>query len=184
MLILLLLLLLLFLLSLLTGLMVIFRSTLSPTIHITNKSAFKLTVEIWKSFMWTAGKDVNMKAIFAVMKTAWAVVKIRPKKIQACTGFEHDLCNTGRALHLYRTGHEFKSLTGMNFFQAVFLQLLRYFFLLKGKRPSSREGGAMPAEQPVWSSPWLGGRYLRVGFTINQRGSPDTNYVEESNPTS
>ena len=46
-------------------------------------------------------------------------------------GFEHDLCNTGRALHLYRTSHEFKSLTGMNFFQALFLLLLRIFFLLK-----------------------------------------------------
>ena len=30
--------------------------------------------------MWTADKDVNMKAIFAVMNTTWAVVKIRPKK--------------------------------------------------------------------------------------------------------
>ena len=29
-----------------------------------------------------------MKAIFAVMNTTWAVEKIRPKKIQACTGFE------------------------------------------------------------------------------------------------
>ena len=42
----LLLLLLLFLLSLLTGMVVIFRSTLPPTIQITNKSAFKLTVNI------------------------------------------------------------------------------------------------------------------------------------------
>ena len=70
----------LFLLSLLTGMMVIFRSTLPPTIHITNKSVFKLTVDIWKSYMLTANKDVNMKAIFAVMKTAWAVVKIGPEK--------------------------------------------------------------------------------------------------------
>ena len=31
-----------------------------------------------------------MKATFAVMKTTWAVMKIRPeKKIQACTGFEY-----------------------------------------------------------------------------------------------
>ena len=28
--------------------------------------------------MWTADKNVNMKAIFAVMNTTWAVVKIRP----------------------------------------------------------------------------------------------------------
>ena len=34
-------------------------------------------------------KYVNMKAIFAVMNTNWAVVKIMPKKKnQACTGFE------------------------------------------------------------------------------------------------
>ena len=45
-LLLLLLLLSLFLLSLLTGMMVIFRSTLPSTIHITNKSVFKLTVDI------------------------------------------------------------------------------------------------------------------------------------------
>ena len=33
--------------------------------------------------------SVKMIAIFPVMNTAWAVVKIRPKKkIQACTGFE------------------------------------------------------------------------------------------------
>ena len=35
-----------------------------------------------------ANKYVNMKAIFPVMNTTWAVVKIRPEKIQACPGFE------------------------------------------------------------------------------------------------
>ena len=46
--------------------MIIFRSILPPTIHITNKSAraFKLTVNIWKSYRWTADKDVNMKVIY------------------------------------------------------------------------------------------------------------------------
>ena len=29
-----------------------------------------------------------MKVILAVMCTTWAVVKIKPEKIQACTGFE------------------------------------------------------------------------------------------------
>ena len=38
--------------------------------------------------MWTADKEVNMKAIFAVMNNTWAVVKIRLQKTQACTGFE------------------------------------------------------------------------------------------------
>ena len=37
--------------------------------------------------MGTVDKDVNMKAIFAVMNTSWAVLKIRLEKIQACTGF-------------------------------------------------------------------------------------------------
>ena len=36
--------------------------------------------EYIKSYMWTAVKDVDMKAIFAVMDTSWAVVKISPKK--------------------------------------------------------------------------------------------------------
>ena len=30
--------------------------------------------------MWTADEDVNMKAIFAIMNTTWAVMKIRPEK--------------------------------------------------------------------------------------------------------
>ena len=45
-------------------------------------------MNIWKSHIWTADKDANMKAIFAVMNTTWAVVKIRPKKIQARTELE------------------------------------------------------------------------------------------------
>ena len=39
-----------------------------------------MTVNIWKSYMWTVDKDMNIKAIFAVMNTTQAVVKIRPKK--------------------------------------------------------------------------------------------------------
>ena len=31
---------------------------------------------------------MNMEVIFTVTNTTKAVVKIRPKKIQACTGFE------------------------------------------------------------------------------------------------
>ena len=58
-------------------------------------------MNIWKSYIWTADKDVTMKAIFAIMNTTWAVVKIRPeKKIQACSGF--------------------KSRTGLNFFRPYF----------------------------------------------------------------
>ena len=30
--------------------------------------------------MWTADEDVNMKVIFAVMNSTWAVVIIRPEK--------------------------------------------------------------------------------------------------------
>ena len=40
--------------------------------------------------MWTADEDVNMKVIFAVMNSTWAVVIIRPEKeILARTVFEH-----------------------------------------------------------------------------------------------
>ena len=31
-------------------------------------------------YIWTADKDVNMKAIFTVMNTTWAIAKIRPEK--------------------------------------------------------------------------------------------------------
>ena len=30
--------------------------------------------------MWTVDKDVNMKVIFAIMNTTWAVVNMRPEK--------------------------------------------------------------------------------------------------------
>ena len=32
---------------------------------------------------------MKTEAIFAVMNTSYAAVKVRPKKIQACTGFEN-----------------------------------------------------------------------------------------------
>ena len=42
-----------------------------------------------KLYMWTADKDVSMKAIFAVMNATRTVVKTKPeKKIQVCAGFE------------------------------------------------------------------------------------------------
>ena len=34
-----------------------------------------MTVNVWRSYMWTAYKEVNMKAIFAVMNTIYKVVK-------------------------------------------------------------------------------------------------------------
>ena len=50
--------------------------------------------------MWAEDKDVNTKAIFAAMNITWAVVKIRPEKIQVCTGIEPmTLCNTGAVLY-------------------------------------------------------------------------------------
>ena len=45
-------------------------------------------MNVWKSYIWTADKDVNIKAIFTIMITTWAVVKMGPEKIQACTGFK------------------------------------------------------------------------------------------------
>ena len=57
-------------------------------------------MNIWKSYIWTADKDANMKAIFAVMNTTWAVVKIRPKKNSGPYGTRtHDPCDTGAALY-------------------------------------------------------------------------------------
>ena len=53
---------------------------------------------VWinKSHIWTADKDVNLKAIFAVMNTTWAVVRIRPEKKSGLYGiWSHDLCDTG-----------------------------------------------------------------------------------------
>ena len=47
-----------------------------------------MTVNIWKSYIWTAYKDVNMKAIITPINTTEAVVKIRSEKFQACTRFE------------------------------------------------------------------------------------------------
>ena len=47
--------------------------------EIPNKSWYT-TVNIWKSSIWTVDKDMSMKAIFTVIKTTWAVVKIRPEK--------------------------------------------------------------------------------------------------------
>ena len=60
-----------------------------------------MTVNMWKSYMWTADKDVNMKAIFALMFTTLftAVMKIRPEKNSGLYGiWTHELCNTGAVL--------------------------------------------------------------------------------------
>ena len=38
-----------------------------------------MAVNIWKSYIWAADKDVNMKAIFKVMNSTQAEVKISPK---------------------------------------------------------------------------------------------------------
>ena len=57
-------------------------------------------MNIWKSYIWTADKDVSIKAIFAVMNTTSAVVKIRPEKNSGLYGiWTHDLCDTGVALY-------------------------------------------------------------------------------------
>ena len=59
-----------------------------------------MTVNLWKPYMWTADKDVNMKAIFAAMNTTWAVVKIRPEKNSDLHRiWTHDLCDTSAVLY-------------------------------------------------------------------------------------
>ena len=43
--------------------------------------------------------ELDGKKIIALIDTTFAVVKIKPEKNQACTGFEpYDLCDTGAAL--------------------------------------------------------------------------------------
>ena len=51
--------------------------------------------------MWTADNEVNIKTIFAVINTTWAVVKIgREKKKSGLYGiWTHDLYDTGAALY-------------------------------------------------------------------------------------
>ena len=59
-----------------------------------------MSVNLWKTHMWTADKDVNMKAIFTAMNTTWAVVKIRPEKNSDLYGiWTHDLCDTSAVLY-------------------------------------------------------------------------------------
>ena len=44
--------------------------------------------------------ELDRKKIIAVIDTTYAVVKRKPEKNQACTGFEpYDLCDTGAALY-------------------------------------------------------------------------------------
>ena len=51
--------------------------------------------EYMKINKWTADSDVNLKAVFAVTNTTWAVVKIRPERNSGlCRIWTHDLCNT------------------------------------------------------------------------------------------
>ena len=44
------------------------------------------------SYIWTAEKDMNLWLIIAVVNTTWTVVKLKPEKIQAWTGFEPMTC--------------------------------------------------------------------------------------------
>ena len=54
---------------------------------------------IWKSYIWTADKDLNIKVILTVMHTTWAVVKVGPEKNSGPYGiWTHDLHNTGATL--------------------------------------------------------------------------------------
>ena len=64
-------------------------------------------------------REVNMKAILAVMNTTWAVVKIRPKKFRPV-----------RDLNPWPLRYGFKRLRGLTFFQALFSLLLKKCSLL------------------------------------------------------
>ena len=53
-----------------------------------------------KAYIWTTDKDVNVKAILAVVNTSWTVVYIGPEKIQVYRGFEPmTFCDTGAVLY-------------------------------------------------------------------------------------
>ena len=53
-----------------------------------------------KLYMWTADKDVSMKAIFAVMNATRTEVKTRPEKNSGLCGiWTHDLCDTSAVLY-------------------------------------------------------------------------------------
>ena len=77
---------------------------------------------IWKSYIWTADKDVNesMKVILAVLCTTWAVAKIRPEKkkktttaqvvhITARITFLHKICTCSYCSSWYEKGDELYS---------------------------------------------------------------------------
>ena len=67
---------------------------------LSKKEKSLITLNIWKSIKWTADKEVNAKAIFAVMNTTWAVMEIRPEKNSGLYGiWTHDLCDTGEVLY-------------------------------------------------------------------------------------
>ena len=53
-------------------------------------------------YVWcpTSQGEINMKAIFAVINNTWAVVKIRPEKVEELHGiWTHDLCDTKAELY-------------------------------------------------------------------------------------
>ena len=60
------------------------KRTLKGSLQLTNTILFFILQKRGER----GNKLVKMKAISAVMNTTYAVVKRRPEKIQACTGFE------------------------------------------------------------------------------------------------
>ena len=77
---------------------------LSLSITRTIKSSIYVLKSFWlwtckKTYRWTADKDVNTKAILALMITTWSEVKISPEKNSGLCGiWTHDLCDTGEVL--------------------------------------------------------------------------------------
>ena len=78
--------------------------------------------DIWKSYIWTADKDVNesdpcsnVHYLGSSESKAW-----KKKKIQACMGFEPmtSAIPVQRALHRYRRGHGFAEVMSSNPVQA------------------------------------------------------------------
>ena len=57
-------------------------------------------MSLWISNFLNISAFVNMKVIFVVINTTWAVVKIRPEKNSGLYEiWTHDLCNTAAVFH-------------------------------------------------------------------------------------
>ena len=85
---------------------------------------FNFECKYIKPYMSTAVKEINLKAIFALMNTTQAVVKIRPEKNSGLYGiWTHDLCDTSLTSQLG---------AGPQFIETIFINLQLFILPLTG----------------------------------------------------